>query len=210
MPDQPDEPKRLERASADRQTPKRRELPDPEERGRTYEVMRAHASAETAGERSDATTRSQQDQQADRPAQHGYQDEVARLMGMWADHETRWPTDRRTTADPSADTRSPTLRSSRMTARSTTRTGSSGDLSTTTARPMRACGRTSAGHVLPRSSSGSAATLDQNWSRSAMRRRARSSSISGRSGDRPGSTHSRHCGEPADRCQPRAGAGNPG
>jgi hypothetical protein len=88
LPDQPDEPGRPERASAngaDRPTPKRRELPDPDERGRTYEVMRAHASAETAGEPSDATTRSQQDQQADRPAQR----------------------DRRTTADPSADTPGP-------------------------------------------------------------------------------------------------------
>jgi hypothetical protein len=47
--DLPDEPEHPERASVDgagRSTPKRRELPDPDERGRTYEAMRAHASAE--------------------------------------------------------------------------------------------------------------------------------------------------------------------
>ena len=44
LPDQPDEPGRLERASAsgaDRPTPRPRELPDPDERGRAYETMRA-------------------------------------------------------------------------------------------------------------------------------------------------------------------------
>jgi hypothetical protein len=110
LPDQPDEPGRPERASADgadRPAPKRRELPDPDERGRAYEVMRAHVSAETAGESSDAPAKSQQDQQADRPAQRGYRDEVPRLMDMWADHETRWPAGRRTAADRSADTPGP-------------------------------------------------------------------------------------------------------
>jgi hypothetical protein len=110
LPDQPDEPGHPERAStggADRPTPRRRELPDPDERGRAYEAMRARTIAETAGEPSDATTKSQHDQQADRPAQRGYRDEVPRLMDMWTDHQTRWPTDRRTTADPSADTPAP-------------------------------------------------------------------------------------------------------
>jgi hypothetical protein len=101
LPD-PDEPGRPERASAgggDRPTPKRPELPDPDERGRAYEVMRAHVSAETAGEPSDATAQSQHDHQADRPAQHGYRDEVPRFMGMWADHEARWAETRRHAAD---------------------------------------------------------------------------------------------------------------
>jgi hypothetical protein len=99
--DLPDEPGRPERASADgadRPTTKRRELPDPDERGRTYEAMRAHASAETAGE-SDATTKSQHDQQADGARQRGYRDEVPRFMDMWADHETRWPKTRQHAAD---------------------------------------------------------------------------------------------------------------
>jgi len=110
LPDQPDEPGRPERAStggADRPTPRRRELPDPDERSRAYEAMRAHASAETAGGPSDATAKSQHHAQADRPAQRGYREEAPRLMDMWADHQTRWPTGRRTTADPSADTPAP-------------------------------------------------------------------------------------------------------
>ncbi len=94
----------------DRPAPRRRELPDPDERGRAYEVIRAHVSAETGGEPSDATARSQQDQQADRPAQRGYQGEVPRFMGMWADHEARWPADRRASANPSADTPAPDYR----------------------------------------------------------------------------------------------------
>jgi hypothetical protein len=101
LPD-PDEPERPERASADggdRPAPKRRELPDPDERGRAYEVMRAHASAETTGEPSEATAKSQHDQKADRPGQHGYWDEVPRFMGMWADHEARWAETRRQAAD---------------------------------------------------------------------------------------------------------------
>jgi hypothetical protein len=65
LPDQLDPPGRPERASvsgADRPTPRRGELPDPDERGRAYEVIRAHVSAETAGEPSDATAKSHQDQ----------------------------------------------------------------------------------------------------------------------------------------------------
>jgi hypothetical protein len=106
VPDQPDEPGRPERTSAsgaDRPTPRPRELPDPDERGRAYEAMRAHASAETAGESSDAAGESQHDQQADGTGQRAYRDEVPRFMNMWADHETRWPAGRRTTADPFAD-----------------------------------------------------------------------------------------------------------
>jgi hypothetical protein len=104
LPDQPDEPGRPERASAsgaDRPTPRPRELPDPDERGRAYEAMRAHTSA--AGESSDAGGESQHDRQADAAEQRDYRGEVPRFMEMWADHETRWPTGRRTTAEPSAD-----------------------------------------------------------------------------------------------------------
>jgi hypothetical protein len=100
LPDQPDEPGSPERASAgggDRPTPERRELPDPDERGRIYEVMRAHASA--AREPSDAAGESQHDQPADWAGRRGYRDEVPRFMDMWADHETRWPETRRHAAD---------------------------------------------------------------------------------------------------------------
>ena len=106
LPDQSDEPGRPERAStsgADRPALKPRELPDPDERGRVYEAMRAHASAETAAESSDATAKSQHDQQADGPGQRGYRDEVPRLTDMWADHETRWPEPRRHAADLPSD-----------------------------------------------------------------------------------------------------------
>ena len=60
FPDLPDEPGRPERASADgadRPIPKQREMPDPDERGRIYEVMRSYASAERAGEPSDPIPR---------------------------------------------------------------------------------------------------------------------------------------------------------
>jgi hypothetical protein len=103
LPDQPDEPGRPERASAsgaDRPALKPRELPDPDERGRVCDAMRAHTSAETAGESSDAAG---EYQPADAAGRRGYRGEVPRFMAMWADHETRWPADRRTTADPSAD-----------------------------------------------------------------------------------------------------------
>jgi hypothetical protein len=57
-----------------------RELPDPDERGRAYEAMRAHVSAD-AGE------------------QGSYWDEVPRFRQMWADHERRWP-ERQPAAEP--------------------------------------------------------------------------------------------------------------
>jgi hypothetical protein len=71
LPDEPEHPERASVDGADRSTPKRRELPDPDERGRTYEAMRAHASAETAGEPSDATGESQHDRRADGAGQRG-------------------------------------------------------------------------------------------------------------------------------------------
>jgi hypothetical protein len=48
LPDEPGRPERASAGGADRPTPKRRALPDPDERGRTYEAMRAHASADGA------------------------------------------------------------------------------------------------------------------------------------------------------------------
>jgi hypothetical protein len=102
FPDLPDEAGRPERASADgadRPIPKRREMPDPDERGRIYEVMRAYASAERAGEPSDATAKSQHEQQADAAGQRGYRDEVPRFMDMWAKHEADWTETRRHAAD---------------------------------------------------------------------------------------------------------------
>jgi hypothetical protein len=98
-PDQPDEPGRAEQADArgpDRPTPKPREQPDPDERGRAYEAMLAHFSAEVAteaspGRRTDGTER------------RSYWDEVPRFLEMRADHERDLPARQRAAIDSSAD-----------------------------------------------------------------------------------------------------------
>ena len=99
LPDQPDEPGRAEHGDASRLTPKPRELPDPDERGRHYEAMQAHASAETAEE---AEQGSESGQSPDVAAQRCYRDEVPRFREMWAEHEGRWPATRRPAEDPSS------------------------------------------------------------------------------------------------------------
>jgi hypothetical protein len=51
LPSEPEEPDRVEHAGdpgADRAARKAREVPDPDERGRVYEAMRAHADADAA------------------------------------------------------------------------------------------------------------------------------------------------------------------
>jgi hypothetical protein len=102
LPDRPDEPDRPEQGStsgADQPIPKPRELPDPDERGRVYEAMRAYGSAETAKESSDAAGESQHGKQADGARQRAYRDELPRFTDMWADHERHWPETRRHAAD---------------------------------------------------------------------------------------------------------------
>jgi hypothetical protein len=64
-------------------------MPDPDERGRVYEAMRAHVSAETADE-------------ASRP-DGADQREVARFKEAWDDHVKRWPEKSRPVVDRSAD-----------------------------------------------------------------------------------------------------------
>jgi len=59
-------------------------MPDPDERGRAYEAMRAHASAEMAEEASPG-------RQPDGTVRPSYWNEVPRFLDMWADHEKRWP-----------------------------------------------------------------------------------------------------------------------
>jgi hypothetical protein len=81
LPDQPDEASRAEHArDASATRPQKREMPDPDERGRAYEATRVHASA-------DATE------------QGGYWDKVPRFGQMWAEHERRWP-ERQPAAEP--------------------------------------------------------------------------------------------------------------
>jgi hypothetical protein len=99
LPDQPDEARQAEHASAggaDRSTPKSGEIPDPDERGRAYEAMRAHVSAETSAETSPG-------RRPDGGDQRGYWDEVPRFRDMWADHERRWPERSHAAVDRSGD-----------------------------------------------------------------------------------------------------------
>jgi hypothetical protein len=108
LPDQPDEPGRPEQADTggpDRMTPKSREMPDPDERGRVYEATRAYVSAET-GERAE------QGRQLDATEQRSYRTEMPRFMDTWAEHETRWPVTRRPSADLSSDAPGPRAKDS--------------------------------------------------------------------------------------------------
>ena len=100
LPDQPDEPRRAERADTDRQTPKPREQPDPDERGRYYEAMHALVSAETTEA---AEQGPESGQPPDMPGQRGYRDDVPQFLDMWVDHQRRWPTAERPATDRSAD-----------------------------------------------------------------------------------------------------------
>jgi len=97
LPSEAEEPAPAECAGesgADR--PKARDVPDPDERGRAYEAIRAHVSAET-------WDGSEPGRPADGTDRRSYWDEVPRFLGLWADHEKRWPEGQRPTADRSAD-----------------------------------------------------------------------------------------------------------
>lgn len=84
LPSEPEESGRPEQASPgiERPSPKSRELPDPDERGRVYEATRAHAAAEAAERPQEAS------------GSGTYWNEVPRFRRIWADHEGRWPKDR--------------------------------------------------------------------------------------------------------------------
>jgi virulence-associated protein VapD len=87
LPDQPDEagrPVQADAGGADRPTPKSRDMPDPDERGRAYEAVLANVSAETR-------QWAEQDRRPDGAEQGRYWSELPRLREMWADHERRWP-----------------------------------------------------------------------------------------------------------------------
>ena len=84
---------RASESGADRS--KERELPDPDERGRAYEAMRARVSAE-ARDGPEPGRLAETDRRS-------FWDEVPRFQKMWADYEKSWPKGRRPTADRSAD-----------------------------------------------------------------------------------------------------------
>jgi hypothetical protein len=92
LPDEPDERRQAERACGgkDRPTPGPREMPDPDERGRAYEAIRAYFSA-------------QPEQRTGRGCEGActpaYRDEVPGFLGRWADHLRRWPEKPRARAD---------------------------------------------------------------------------------------------------------------
>jgi hypothetical protein len=85
-PSEPDSPEPTERSGEGRaERPKAREMPDPDERGRAYEAIQAHVSAETG----DAA---EPGRQLDRTDAGSYWDEVPRFQEMRAEHEKRWLT----------------------------------------------------------------------------------------------------------------------
>jgi hypothetical protein len=99
LPDEPDEPRQAEHADTggqDRPTPKPREMPDPDERGRIYDAMRAHVSAET----DDAAESARRPDGTDKPS---YWDSLPEFGARWADHEKHWPENRQPAVDRSDD-----------------------------------------------------------------------------------------------------------
>jgi hypothetical protein len=71
-------------------------MPDPDERGRVYDAMRADVSTDT----DDEAEPSRSPDGADKPR---YWDSVAGFASRWADHEKRWPESRQPAVDRSDD-----------------------------------------------------------------------------------------------------------
>jgi hypothetical protein len=71
------------------------ETPDPDERGRLYDAMRAHVEADAAADTPVS--------RLDRAEGRSYRNEVPRFRDMWAEHEKRWPARPPTATDSSAD-----------------------------------------------------------------------------------------------------------
>jgi hypothetical protein len=97
LPSEPEESGRPEQPSAgvERLSPKSREPPDPDERGRVYETTRAYAEAEAVERLEQVPGSGQRPEGAD---QRGYWSEVPRFLRMWADHKERWAMDRQPAA----------------------------------------------------------------------------------------------------------------
>ncbi len=87
---------RANAGGADRDAHTSRELPDPDERGRAYEAIRAHVSAETPAEASPS-------ERPDAGDRRSYWDEVPRFGDMWAKHERSWPERPNAATDRSGD-----------------------------------------------------------------------------------------------------------
>jgi hypothetical protein len=83
-------------------------MPDPDERGRAYEAMRARVSAETpdafaSGVSAETSDEVMPGRRSDGTDQRSYRDEVPRFLDMGADLDRRWPAERRPAPDRSAD-----------------------------------------------------------------------------------------------------------
>jgi hypothetical protein len=97
LPDEPDKPGQAEQANGggqDQSMPGRRELPDPDERGRAYEATRAYFSDQAALRAED---------RRDGHCTSAYRDEVSGFFKEWTDHLRRWPEKPRAAADRPAD-----------------------------------------------------------------------------------------------------------
>jgi hypothetical protein len=73
LPSEPEEPGRIDRAGAggaERPMPKAREAPDPDERGRVYEAMRAHVDADATEQAGPGRRTDGEDRSADPPGSH--------------------------------------------------------------------------------------------------------------------------------------------
>ncbi len=90
LPSEPEEPDRVRGRRADR--PQGRGLPDPDERGRVYEAVRAHVSAETREEASPG-----------RPRGENYWDKAPGFLERAAEYLRRWPAERQAAPDCPAD-----------------------------------------------------------------------------------------------------------
>ena len=91
LPSEPDEPGWAEHVrDRDADQPKARDMPDPDERGRAYEVIRAHV-AET------------RDEAGPDRSSGGYWDEVPGFLDRAAEYRERWLADRQAAPDRSAD-----------------------------------------------------------------------------------------------------------
>ena len=96
LPSEPKEPGRAERHNeGGAARGKAREMPDPDERGRVYDAMQAHVSAETSAQLLP-------NRQPEGTGERTYRDDVSRFQEMRAEHEKRWPTAERSAVDRSA------------------------------------------------------------------------------------------------------------
>ena len=91
LPSEPEEPGRAQRPAEDgADRGKAREMPDPDERGRVYEAMRAHASA---------PEEPSPNRQPEGTGERVYRDVVPRFQEMRAEHEKCWPAAERSAVD---------------------------------------------------------------------------------------------------------------